>query len=144
MTITLKHTSGDTILCHGTGHRGEAGYFTGPVGERSASVAEWAAQVSRPIRAKGARPLDRGNGVFAFGFAVERRFLTEDEARVFELTFAAGLPRFGAWLEVGGIGAQKVRMAGAVLERVEVGRVGVSCDVRFEFTAGMPELVAGE
>ena len=137
MTITLKHSSGDTILCHGTEHRGEAGYFTGPVGGEDTVVAEWSSQVSRPIRAKSARPLDRGNGLLAFAFAVERRFAGEDEARVFALVFPASLPRFGASLEIGGV-PTTVTLADAALERVTVNRTGLSCDVRFEFMAGMP------
>jgi len=140
MVITYKHSGGDTVICHGTGHRGEVGFFTGPVGGEDTAVAEWSAQVSRPIRASSAKPLDRGNGLFSFDFSVERRFGTEDDALAWKLTFPASLPRFGARLEVGDIGGVVMELPDAALERLTINRVGLSCDVTFEFKTAMPEV----
>ena len=95
--------------------------------------------MSRPIRSKSAKPLDRANGLFAFALAVERRFTSEDEARVFAMTFGATLPRFNASLEVSGIEPRPpIRMAHAVLTRLAASRIGLSCDFHFEFQTSIP------
>jgi hypothetical protein len=139
MTVTYKHESGNTIICHGTGHRGEPDYFTGPLGDQDSTVMEWVAQVSRPIRAKSAKPLDRANGIFAFALAVERRFASEDKARVFEMTFGGTLPRGNASLEISDIAPHPpIIMAHAVLTRLAVNRIGLSCDFHFEFQTSIP------
>jgi len=139
MRITLVNGTQETVLCHGTEHRGEPGYFTGPVGDSDTTVAEWAAQVSRPIRALTARPLDRGNGLFAYSLSVERRFATEDDAHVFALTFGGTIPRFGSSLRLDEMSeTQRVILNDAVLERLTVNRTGVSCEIRFEFRTAIP------
>lgn len=140
MTVTYQHSSGDTVICHGLGHVGEVGYFTGPLGDEGAEAeTEWNVEPIRPIGAAHATPADRGCGEHTFTLLVERRFATEEAAELFRVSFAGSLPRGGVSLLVADSAAvASVSYAVAALERLIVSRVGVSCDVRFEFQTSVP------
>lgn len=146
MTITYKHASGDTVICHGLGNVGEVGYFSGPLGDAGAEAeTEWNVEPIRPIGAAHATPADRGNGEHTFALWVERRFATDEAAELFRISFAGALPRGGVSLLVEDSAAtSNVTYAVAVLERLVVTRVGVSCDVRFEFKTSVPVLTEPE
>lgn len=138
MIVTYKHSTGDTVICHGLAHPGEAGYFTGPLGEELTET-QWAVEPIRPIGAAASTPADRGNAWHSFPLSVERRFTTVDEAALFARAFAGQLPRPGVSLLVeadASIGADF--FATAVLENLSVRRVGCSCDVSFLFRTSVP------
>lgn len=139
MTVTYKHTSGDTVICHGLGYAGVTGYFTGPLGNGDPAETVWSVEPIRPIGAADSRPADRGCAEHSFLLMVERRFETEDDAELFRLSFAGTLPRGGVSLLIeDDLATQDVTYATAVLERLTVTRLGVSCDVRFEFKTSVP------
>jgi len=139
MQLTYKHASGDTVLCHGTGHAGQPGYYTGPVGHEDTASAAWQTQSVLRIRAASALPIDRGNGTYTFSLRVERRFETEDAARAFARALPGSLPRFGASIEITGETAgRKTVMDTATLASVHTVRTGVSLDIVFNFETSIP------
>ena len=139
MVITYKHPGGDTILCHGTGRRGEPGFYTGPVGASDTSRAEWQTQTVLPIRAPTAKHLDRANGSYAYAFAVERRFSTEAEAIIYKELLPASIPRTGGSIVLSEIGTDRIVMDSAVLQRLNASRTGTSLDITFEFATSLPK-----
>lgn len=139
MTITYKHSSGDTVICHGLGHPGEAGYYTGPLGPTDDVETEWAVEDIKPIGAADATPADRGCGVHVFDLWVEQRFATEDAARTFAYGLAGTLPRGGVSLEASDtVAAKLTTYATAVLHKLVTRRTGCSVDVRFTFRTSVP------
>lgn len=139
MTITYKHANGDTVICHGLDHPGEAGYYTGPLGESDDTETEWAVDPLRAIGADAARPLDRGNGLHAWQLWVERRYADEAAARAAARALHALLPRGAASLEVTGEETgYKTTYANAVLQKLNTRRNGCSLDIVFHFASGVP------
>lgn len=139
MTITHKHSSGDTVICHGLGHPGEAGYYTGPLGDSDSTETEWSVDPLRAIGADAARPLDRGNGLHAWQLWVERRFADDLEAQAHARALPGLLPRGPAEIAVTGeeTGYQTT-YPDAVLQKLETRRSGCSLDIVFSFLSGVP------
>ena len=138
MTITYKHASGDIILCHGTAHRGESGYYTGPLGNEDTARTEWQTQTVLAIRALTAKHLDRANGSHAYAFRVERRFNSEAEAIIHAATLLGSIHRAGGSLTITGIGTAIITMPSAVLRSLNTSRTGCSLDIAFEFATSTP------
>jgi hypothetical protein len=139
MTVTYKHTSGDTVICHGLDHPGEAGYYTGPLGDTDAAETEWSVDPLRPIGSDTAVPLDRGNGLHAWQLWVERRYADEAAARAAARALPGLLPRGEASLEVTGEEAgYKTTYPDAVLQKLTARRTGCSLDIIFDFLTGVP------
>lgn len=139
MTVTYKHASGDTVICHGLDHPGEAGYYTGPLGESDDTETEWAVDPLRPVGSDTATPFDRGNGLHVFSLWVERRYADEAAARAAARALPALLPRGAASLEVTGEETgYKTTYANAVLQKLQTRRSGCSLDIVFSFLSGVP------
>ena len=143
MQVTYKHSSGDTVICDGLDHAGEAGYYTGPLGQSDDVETEWSVEDIKPIGAADATPADRGCGVHVFDLWVERRFATDDEARTFAHGLAGTLPRGGVSLEESDAVAGKLTTyATAVLQKLTTRRNGCSVDVYFRFKTSVPVITA--
>lgn len=139
MTVTYKHTSGDTVICHGLDHAGEDGYYTGPLGDSDDTDTEWAVEPIKPIGAADATPADRGCGVHTFTLLVERRFASDDLARAHARALSGLLPRGDASLEVEGEEAgYKTVYAVAALQKLSTRRNGCSLDIQFQFMTSVP------
>ena len=138
MTVTYKHASGDTVICHGLDLPGEVGYYTGPLGSDDTTQTEWSVEPIRPIGADHATPADRGCGVHTFALWVERRFATLDEAKLFAVGFAGSLPRKGVTLQIDDADAGKRIACDAALQKLLVRRTGCSCDIEFLFMTSVP------
>jgi hypothetical protein len=139
MTVTYKHASGDTVICHGLDHAGEATYYTGPLGDSENTDTEWSVEPIKPIGAANATPADRGCGVHMFMLWVERRFATEGEARAHARNLPGLLPRGGVSLEVTGeeTGYKSV-CSSAALQKLSTRRNGCSLDIIFQFMTSVP------
>lgn len=139
MTVTYKHASGDTVICHGLGHPGEASYYTGPLGASDDNETEWQVDPLRPIGADSATPLDRGNGLHVFSLWVERRYSDENAARAAARALPNLLPRGAASLEVTGEETgYKTTYANAVLQKLNTRRNGCSLDIIFQWASSVP------
>jgi hypothetical protein len=139
MVATYKHASGDTVICHGLDHAGEAGYYTGPIGSEDSASASWQVQPSPRIRTPSSIPYDRGNGLYAFSLRVERRYASEDAARAAARLLPGSIPRFGASIEITGETAgKKTVMDAAALSSVSTVRTGCSLDITFSFQTSIP------
>lgn len=138
-TVTYKHATGNTTICHGLDNIGQTGYYTGPLGDADITETEWAVDPIKPIGAAHAVPADRGCGMHTFPLWVERRFDTEADARIFAKGFAGTLPRFGVSLEITDTTAGKIiTYATAVLQKLIVSRNGRSVDFHFTFQTSVP------
>ncbi|MDD2241147.1 MAG: hypothetical protein PHI93_10910 [Kiritimatiellae bacterium] len=138
-TITYKHPTGDTIICHGLAYSGQPGYFTGPLGDTDTTETEWTVDPIRPIGADHATPADRGCGIHTFELQVERRFTSEQEARTFARNLSAALPRKGVSLtEADTVNAKLTTYSTAVLQKLITSRVGISLDIYFLFQTSVP------
>lgn len=145
MTITHRHSSGDTVICHGLGHPGEPGYYTGPLGDSDDTDTEWAVDPLRPIGADTAKPLDRGNGLHTWALWVERRFMTDLEAKAHARAMPGLLPRGPAAVEVTGEeDGYKTVYPDTVLQKLATRRNGCSLDIVFHFVSGVPVREAAE
>lgn len=143
MKVTYKHSSGDTVICHGLGHLGELGYYIGPLGDTDDTDTEWSVEPMKYIGADNAVPRDAGNGVHVFDLWVFREFATDDEARSFARNLAGQIPRGGASLEVTEeIVGYKTTYATAVLQKLSVKRNCSLCNVLFLFQTSVPVLEA--
>lgn len=139
MTVTYKHTSCDTVICHGLDHPGESGYYTGPLGASDDTETEWAVDPLRPIGAATATPLDRGNGLHLWTLWVERRYATELAAIAAARALPNLLPRGAASLEVTGEEAGfKTTYANAVVQKLNTRRNGCSLDVIWQLVTSVP------
>lgn len=139
MAITYKHASGDTVICHGLDHAGEAGYYTGPLGESDNTDTEWSVEPIKPIGASDATPRDGGCGVHVWSLWVERRFATEGEARAHARNLPGLIPRVGASMEVTGEEAgYKTVYASVALQKLSTRRNGCSLDIVFQFMTSVP------
>jgi len=137
--ITYKHSSGDTVICHGLDHAGEAGYYTGPLGDSDNTDTEWSVEPIKPIGAADATPADRGCGVHTFSLWVEIRFATELEARAHARSLPGLIPRGGASMEVTGEETgYKTVYAVVALQKLTTRRNGCSLDVVFQFMTSVP------
>lgn len=145
MTYTYKHTSGDTVICHGLDHAGEDGYYTGPLGESEDTDTEWSVEAVKPIGADSATPMDFGAGVHSFALQVERRYATDDAARAAARALPKLLPRGDASLEVTGEEeGYKTVYASIALQKLNVKRSGCSLSITFQFMASVPVRTAVE
>ncbi len=138
-TVTYKHSSGDTVICHGMAYAGQDGYYTGPLGASDRTETEWSVMDKKPIGAADSEPIDLGNGVHTFDLQVERRFASVEAARIFCRGFAGTLPRGGVSLETADTDAGKaVTHATAVLQKLVLDRNGTSVDIYFLFKTSVP------
>ncbi len=140
-TITYQHTTEtDVIICHGLAYIGQTGYFTGPLGEHTVETI-WLVDPNETIESDNASPLDRGNAQHSFNLAVERRFATIEDARIFCDSFAGTLPRGDVSLEVTDTDAGKIiTYAVATLQKLTCVRAGLSVDIYFTFQTSVPVL----
>lgn len=139
MTITYKHSSGDTVICNGLEHPGEAGYYTGPLGVSDETETEWAVDPIRPIGADTATPADRGNGLHVWSLWVERRYADDDAARAAARALPGLLPRGAASLVITGEeSGYKTTYANCVIQKLNTRRNGCSLDIIWQLVTSVP------
>ncbi len=136
MTITLNSTPA-LILCHGLASRGTAGQYYGPLGE-GRTAAAWAVPYSRPIRSAAAVPIDRGQCEHKLEFKVQTTFATEIAAAYFQFSHAATIPRGANDITIAETGMTSLSYPGAVLESIEIIRLGIDCEITYNFKTLAP------
>lgn len=135
MTVTVQSDPA-MIICHGTGYRGQVGYFTGPLGD-GRSAAKWNVPRMRPLRAAVATPVDRGLAEHVFSLSVSRVFATEAAATMYRMALPGIMPRGSNDILIEEAGESDVTQHGAVLESVDIAQTGIELEIAFVFsTAG--------
>jgi hypothetical protein len=135
MTITIQSTPA-FVICHGYAHRGEAGYFTGPLDEGRTS-AKWNAPRKRPIRSAVAAPIDRGLAEHVYDLTVQRIFESEDAATLYRMALPDLMPRGENDIVIDADEAGAGTHNDTVLEAIDILQVGVELTITFLFaTAG--------
>jgi hypothetical protein len=138
MTVTLKATAASpVILCHGADYAGQAGKFVGPLGN-GVTDTPWQVQPSAGIRSATRKLFDRLNAAPEFDLSVFVEFGTEAEATSFRLSWAASLPRAGAYIEVAHSASIKQTFSPALMDRCRIEQQGVGCTVTYHWQCGSP------
>jgi hypothetical protein len=138
MTVTLKSTgAADVILCDGADSAGTVGKHIGPLGDGESEL-KWKIQQADAIGAPAQTPIDRLNGENVFDLSTYVEFATEADATSFRLSWAAGLPRTGAYLVVRHSDSLSQTFTPAVLESCKVSQTGLCCVVLYKFQTGVP------
>ena len=124
------------VICNGYGHRGESGYFTGPLGDKRRSV-KWNVARKRPIRAATSVPVDRGLAEYFFDLTVDRAFATESAAEAYADALPELLPRGNNDILIEDDTEPSRTHHDAVLEAIDILQIGALLEITFLFqTAG--------
>jgi hypothetical protein len=129
--ITIQSTP-EFIICHGLGHRGAAGYFSGPLGDKRRS-AKWSVARKRPIRAVKSTPVDRGLAEYVFDLTVDRLFDTESAAEAYADALPELMPRGNNDILIEDDEVPSRTHHDTVLEAIDILQIGALLEITFIF-----------